>query len=434
MGFFSKSSCKVLWYEADSRAIQPGSLFFALPGQRQDGHDFLQQASEKGAIAAVVDKSYQGASFGLELFRVSNVLEALQRLAQELLQERGARILGVTGSVGKTTSKEFLWTLLLEKFQAGKTPLNKNTKISLPLSLLQMQGSEKMVVLEMGMTQAQEIARLIEIAPPEIALITNVALAHAESFPDGLLGIAKAKMEIFSHAKTKLGIIPRELLFYEKELKESSCPKKTFSLQDPRADFYLERKGDGFILHEDKQQSPQFFLPFQETHFIQDTLAALSMARSVGMSYEEIIPRLKELKPPAMRFEKIEKRGILFINDCYNASPLSIQAALSNLPKPKKRGRRIAVLGEMPHLGAFAEEEYKKVGAYAAEFADILLCLGEKCSSMCESFTRQGKTAYLFATHAELRQKLDGIVKENDVVLIKGSRAMQMEKILLDKE
>lgn len=417
-------------YEVDSRQIKPGSLFFALKGERCDGHDFLGEVASKGALGAVVKHSYQGPDFGLKLYKVDDVLSTLQFLGKDLLEERKTAVIGITGSVGKTTTKDFTWTVLAEKFSAGKSPLNKNTKISLPLSLLNQAGKEGALVLEMGMSEKGDLANLIQIAPPEIALVTSVGLAHAEFFPDGIRGIAKGKMEIFSHPKTRLGIIAEELLIYEDILRQSSCPKKTYSLQNPKADFYLAIEKEGCCVYESGVKSPFFHLPFTERHFVQNALAAISIARFMQMTYDEIIPKLQELKSPKMRFEKIEKNGVLFINDAYNASPLSVKAALLNLPKPQKGGKTIAVLGEMRELGYFAEECHREIGKTAAVIADHLLCFGEKCAFMCEEFQKTGKNAELFPTHESLTEKLRSIINKNDVVLIKGSRSMQMEKIL----
>lgn len=430
LGLKAKGEKKILGYFIDSRETVSQGLFFALPGNRHDGHHFLSEVAQKGAVAAVVSKAYSGPDFGLTLLPVDDVQAALQGLGKSLLEERKLKVAAITGSLGKTTTKDFIWTILSKKFQSAKSPLNRNTQATLPLTLLNLEGNEELLVLEMGMTQKGQIERLSSLAPPDIVLITNVAHVHSEFFPDGLEGIAQAKMEIFSQPKTKIGLIPYDLLRYEKWLQRSSFPKKTFSFEEKKADFFLQREKGKFIVIEKEETSPSFSLPFEERHFIYNALAAIAFARLWGMSYEEIIPSLSELKTPKMRFEKLEKNGILFINDAYNAAPLSMRMALSHLPQPKAGGKRIAVLGEMRELGSISDDSHREIGRYALGFVDLLFCLGERCAWMCKEFQEGGKKAELFLTHEALAQKLKEEIQMNDVVLLKGSRVMEMEKIL----
>jgi len=423
LGVKSDKKANIHGYAIDSREVERGDLFFALKGERHDGHQFLADVAKKGACGAVVESSYQGEDFGLNILRVPNVLAALQQLARVLIQQ--TRVVGITGSVGKTTTKEFVWTLLKDRFHAGRNHLNKNTQITLPQTILQRDGSEKMMILEMGMSQKGDIGKLLKIVSPEIALITAISLAHAVFNPGGIQEIAEGKFEIFSHPATKLALFPYELLCYAHLV---PCKMKTYSMHDERADFFLKKEKEGYRIYESQTKSPTFTLPFEESHFIHNSLAAITIARSLGMSYEEIIPILPNLKPPIMRFEKIEKGGILFINDAYNASPLSVKTALSNLPIVK--GKRIAVLGEMRELGSFTEASHKEIGTFAIPYVDHVLCLGEQCRILCDEFSKSGKPAELFFTHDELKTRLHEIMKKNDVVLVKGSRAMHMEKIL----
>lgn len=420
---------KITLYFIDSRESVPGGLFFALKGERADGHHFLGEVAEKGAIAAVVSKTYGGPDFGLSLIRVADVLGSLQSLARELLEERKVVIAGVTGSVGKTTTKDFLWTLLQGKYHAAKSPFNKNSQASLPINLLNLEGKEELLVLEMGMNHKGELKQLVTIAPPDYALITNVDFVHAEFFPEGLEGIAEAKMEIFSSSQTKAALIPYDLLCYQKQLAKYSLLKKTFSLIDRRADFFLERDKEQYNLIENGKRSSSFTLPFQETQFIYNVAAAISFCRLIGLSYEEIFSRLKELSAPKMRFEKIEKDGKLFINDAYNAAPLSVRTALSELPEPKKRGRRIAVLGDMKELGNIVDVEHLKMGKFALPFIDYLFGLGEKSSLICDEFRKGGKKAEHFLEKELLAERLREFIQEGDVILIKGSRSLKMEKL-----
>jgi UDP-N-acetylmuramoyl-tripeptide--D-alanyl-D-alanine ligase len=427
-GSLLKDRRQIREYFIDSRSAVQGGLFFALSGAKTDGHHFLKEVAEKGAIGAVVSTSYEGPDFGLALIRVENVLDSLQCLARKLLEERKVKVVAITGSLGKTTTKDFTWTILSKKFRAFKSPLNLNSQISLPVNILNLEGSEELLVLEMGMTQKGQIEKLASIAPPDLALITLVNYVHSEFFSNGLEGIAEAKLEIFSQPQTKLGLIPYDLHRFSHLFPK--VPLKTFSLDDKRADFYLQKTDEGFVIHEKGSQSPLFRLPFEEKQFIYNALAAISFSRLIGMSYEEILPSLGELKTPKMRFERIQKSGILFINDAYNAAPLSMRLALSQIPEPKNGGRKIAVLGEMPQLGVISDDSHREIGRFALGFVDLIFCLGEKCAWVCQEFQSGGKSAELFLTHADLAKKLKEVVHENDVVLLKGARIMQMEKIL----
>ena len=194
-------------FDFDSRKLTPNSLFFALKGEKTDGHQFLQEAAQKKVAGAIVSKEFKGEEFGLHLIRVDDVLKSLHQLAKEALSQRELSIIGVTGFVGKTTSKEFIATLLQGKFKVGKTVGNSNSQAGMPTSILNLEGGKEVLVVEMGMSYPGEIERLVDIAPPDMVLISRIAFSHAENFPDGLAGIAQAKGEILSHPKTRLAIV-----------------------------------------------------------------------------------------------------------------------------------------------------------------------------------------------------------------------------------
>ncbi len=209
----------------DSRKVEKGALFFALKGERCDGHQFLKEVAESGAIGAAVSMQYSGESFGLELIRTDDVLEALHLLAKKTFELRKGKVVAITGSVGKTTMKEFLATLLEGKFSVFKTRLSENSRITLPIQLLSLEEDHEIYVLEMAMTEPGQIERLAWIAPPDIAMVTAVAPAHVAFFNEGMEGIAKAKAEIFSHPKTEVGLLGPTAARFDELLKGGSCPK-----------------------------------------------------------------------------------------------------------------------------------------------------------------------------------------------------------------
>jgi len=417
--------------EFDSRKIEKGDLFFALKGEKTDGHIFLRDVAEKGAVAAVVSKDYVGESFGLPLIRVEDVGGFLQNFAKKIFSIKSSRVVAVTGSAGKTTTKEFIATLLEAKYRVAKTPGNANSQVSVPLSILNLHDEEEVFVVEMGMSAPHEIERLVDIAPPEVAVITKIALAHAEFFPTGEEGIAHAKAEIFSHPKTRLGIYPKEAERFAPIVKRGSSEKRTFAINGS-ADYTLALTQSEYKVHSPQGTSPAFSLPFTASHLCEDALAAIAVALDMGLSWEEIIAQLPKLATYKRRFEKIEKEGITYINDSYNANPASTRAALSNLPEPLPGGKRLAVLGEMRELGAFSEQSHKEIGEHAQECVDHLLCYGRLCQSMANAFSTTERKAELFVDFEELQKRLKAVAEKGDVVLIKGSKSLEMWRLLED--
>jgi UDP-N-acetylmuramoyl-tripeptide--D-alanyl-D-alanine ligase len=217
--------------EVDSRKVEAGQLFFALKGKKVDGHDHIAEAAAKGASAAIVSQEYRGESFGLSLIAVPDVLLTLQNLAKEAFLEKKWRVVAVTGSVGKTTTKEFLATLLEAKFRVIKTPGSANSQIGLPMSILNMEKEGELFVMEAGMSAPKELEKLVQIAPPEIALITRIGLAHAAYFVDGLEGIARAKAEIFSHPDTKVGFVNVQCKAFDSVMHAGKSEKRTFGFE-----------------------------------------------------------------------------------------------------------------------------------------------------------------------------------------------------------
>jgi UDP-N-acetylmuramoyl-tripeptide--D-alanyl-D-alanine ligase len=430
LGVFCESELQISGYQVDSRMIQPGELFFSLKGEKNDGHFFLAEAAHRGAVGAVVSKGYLGSVGGLILLGVEDVLGSLQELARQSMAERPVPIIGITGSVGKTTTKEFLATLLEGKFRTGKSPSSYNSKITFPLNLLNRTGDEQVLVLELGMSAPNEILNLVQIAPPDIALLTKVALSHAVHFPDGLSGIARAKGEIFSQQQTKKAILDFECLQYQEVINSIHAEKVTFSTQDATADYFLSFAEGRYRMDERGVRAFEFELPFKEGHLLQNFAAAIAAARQMGMQWEEIERQIPRLHLPKMRFEQFEKSGVWFINDAYNANPASMRAALENLPEPKEGGKRIAVLGTMKELGIFSVESHQEIGRLAQKRVDVLLCLGEETTPLCEAYRESMKPAELFIDHLMIAEKLNEIMRPGDVVLLKGSRSMQMEKLL----
>lgn len=419
--------------EVDSRKIQPGQIFFAMKGKKVDGHDFLEDAAAKGASVAIVSKEYKGEGFGLPLIQVVDVLDTLQSLAREAIAEKKCRIIAVTGSVGKTTTKEFLATLLESKFSVLKTPGSANSQVGLPTSILNMEKEGEIFVMEAGMSGPGEIEKLLEIAPPDVALITRIGLAHAAFFTDGLEGIARAKAAIFSHPRTKIGFINGQCRSFEAVKRTGTCEKRTFGyekLSRDEVDYLLKEDLVGYVMQERGGHSLSFTLPFDATHLCENFAGAAAVCRYLGLSWQEIAEQAKTLTPFKLRFEKVEREGVIYINDCYNANPTSVRAAFANLPKPKSGGRTIAVLGPMADLGTHSEKCHREIGEEALAIFDELLCFDQECQPLVEAFTLGKKPAELFLDLTLLKSRLFSRVQQGDVVLLKAKNSTALWRVL----
>ncbi len=429
LGLSSDKTERVSHFAIDSRLIEAGGLFFALPGEKMDGHDFIEEIARKGAITAVVSRKYVGPDFGLELLRVEDVLEALHLLAKVAFSKRSEQVVGITGSMGKTTTKEFLATLLSARFRVAKTPGNYNTQLTFPLNLLNLEGEYDVLVLEMGMSAKGQIAKLVQIAPPDIAILTRIAPAGIPGLVGGLEAIAEAKAEIFSHPKTHLGILSCQAARFAKALYAGTMKKWIYGWKSDFEDYkmgdlVMEEVDGGVVIGD----SPVITLPMEATHLRENFLAAVAGARALGLSWSDIQEKAKELKPFKQRFETIKRDGVTFIQDCYNANPDSVMAALTNLPKAK--GKRIAVLGEMAELGEEAAKYHREVGVFASKHLDRVFCIGEEAKHLADAFSNRGKEAAHFNELAKIKEELFALVQPGDVVLVKGANSLKLWQLL----
>lgn len=422
----------VVHFAVDSRKVLPGTLFFAMRGEKVDGHNFLQQAKSQGAICAVVESTYQGSSYGLELIHVESPLRALHDLGRLAAERMQMRCIGITGSVGKTTTKEFLHTLLKDSFVVGKTPGNANSQTSLPLHLLSMDKAPDLFIAEMGMSQKGEISSLVQVIPPEIALVTQVALAHALYFPKGIEEVAEAKAEILSHSATRKAFLHADV--YAREAFQRKKDLSVVCYGDQPEDVSIQKKEDGWVICKEGIYTPTFTLPFEAKHLVHNFLGAALVAHELGMEWKEIFLAAKNLTAYQKRFEIVEKDGITFVNDSYNANPASMRAALENLPNPREGGKVIAALGTMGELGVFSKESHQQIGRVAALHADMLLCFGKETPYMAEEFAKSGKRVEQFTSFASFKEAVLREAKPGDVVLIKASNSLELWKILEEEK
>jgi UDP-N-acetylmuramoyl-tripeptide--D-alanyl-D-alanine ligase len=432
LGPFSRYLEKpVTGFAVDSRKLRPGDLFFALPGAVSDGHKYLQDILALGASGAVIRADYTGPLPNhLPVVRVEDPLRALQRLAQERVREVGAKVVAVTGSIGKTTTKEFIHTLLSVEHRVTETAENYNSQIGMSLSLMNsIKGDEEWLVVEMGMSNESEIRRLIDIVPPDIAVITMVALVHMENF-NTLADIARAKAEIFESHRTTWNLYNADTSHADVLSSSGHGRKRAFSTKGDPSAFWSLDIGDGsVILHEGGEE---IILPcplFPARHIYENMLAAIAVARTAGMEWDAIEEALPLLRLPKRRLEKKRYQGIWFINDSYNAAEPSMVSALEVL-SGHAPSRRIAVLGQMRELKNFSEECHRRVGQKALGTADSLYCLGAECGPMIDVWKGAGRPCFWTTSLDELTERLHKDLQNGDVVLLKGSRSNELWKVV----
>ncbi len=411
----------------DSRKASTNSLFFALPGQKVQGSAFLKDAANRGAMAAIVEEDYRGSDYGLALLRVPNVLSALHHLAREKMKNSSARVIGITGSMGKTTTKECVAGILSAKYRVFKTPDNYNTQISFPVSILNSPDLVDFFVLEMGMSAKGHIEQLASIAMPHISLVTYIGHSHIEFF-SGLEEISAVKAEIYSSPRLEWQLMSHQASQYRaiSQKRASICVynlEATYQISGTKIQFTFRG-----------ETSPWISISFQESHLLENLLAAVAIAKICDMSWEEISQGFSKIQQPQHRFQQVSWREVLFINDSYNANIESTIAALQNLPRPRDKGRRLLVFGEMKELGKFSDEAHGKVASAAVNIIDSCFCLGSKTSILVEEFARANKKAWYFQERESLQQALYAQLQPGDVVLVKGANSHRLWEIVPSKK
>jgi len=418
----------------DSRTLEPGELFVPLRGERFDGHDFLTLAVRRGAAACLSEDVIAG--FPVPVIQVADTMTALGDLAAARRREFAGPVVAVTGSSGKTTTKEMLAAILGQQAPGLKTEGNFNNLIGLPLTLFRLEPGQSWAVLEMGMSARGEIARLAEIARPDVGIITNVGPAHLETL-HGLDGVARAKGELFVALRAggtavinaddeRVARLPvangvRRLLYGASAAAEVRA--EAIVAAGAAVSFRLLLPGGAWPV----------LLQVAGRHNVENALAAAAAALALGTPATTIVRGLEAFRPVRGRMEVVNlAAGVVLLEDSYNANPLSMRAALTALDEMGGSGRRIAVLGDMLELGSSAAELHRQVGAAAAAHCDLLFLLGEMASETAAGARQGGMPAagvQIVASHAEAAARLRALLRPGDRVLVKGSRGMQMEKV-----
>ena len=435
-------------YSIDTRTLAPGDLFFAIRGERFDAHDFVADALGKGACAAVVTatkaRDLLPVGHAHPLLLVEDPLTALQTLAAAVRRHWGKRVVAVTGSAGKTTTKEAIATVLATQFRVLKSKGNLNNHFGLPLQLLKLAPEDEVAVIEMGMSAAGEIAALCRIASPDWGVVTNVGNAHAEGFPDGIAGVARAKYELVAglspqareRAVAFLNADDAYVSQFGRDFPGRAIYYATKSVAVAVADFHAEDveelgpAGSKFRVVTIDGESAAVRLALLGRHNIANALAAIAVGVHAGIPLDRCAEAIASLKPEDKRGELIEWHGATLINDCYNSNPEALESMIGALASmPAKR--RILVAGEMLELGRQAAQLHRDCGRAAAT-AGIDLVVGVRglAQEIVAGAEDAGTRAIFVETPQAAGEWLKRNLKPGDAVLLKASRGVRLEQAL----
>ena len=433
-GDFSREEL-ALGYSIDSRTVNPGELFFAVKGERLDGHDFVDAALQRGAISAVVRKDqWHRFSGNMKLLPVDDTLIALQTLATAVRKFWGKPLIGVTGSAGKTTTKEAIAHVLASKFRVLKSEGNFNNHFGLPLMLLKLEPEHDLAVIEMGMSHAGEIRTLAKIAHPDTGVVTNVAPVHLEFF-DSLAGIARAKYELIeslpSNGTAVLNADDEYVSQFGRDFKGRVIKYGTTAAADVSAQNVQSKGADGsefdVVVAGIREHTP---LRLVGEHNVLNALAAVSVAIACGMKISEAVAALATLKPADKRGQVLQLGNITVINDCYNSNPKALSAMVDAL-SAMKAARRIVVAGEMLELGPAGEALHRESGSHMGEKKiDVLIGVRGLAHALVDGAKQAGTRAEFVATPEEAGEWLARETRDGDVVLLKASRGVKLERAL----
>ncbi|PWH19619.1 MAG: UDP-N-acetylmuramoylalanyl-D-glutamyl-2, 6-diaminopimelate--D-alanyl-D-alanine ligase [Anaerolineae bacterium] len=436
----------------DSRLVIPGALFVALPGERKDGHNFVQDAFQRGAHLALIQRPVETNAPILDLrtlplqadapqpplcLLVQDSLKALQDTARFWRRKLHLKVIGITGSVGKSTTKELIAEVLSRRYATLKSPGNLNNEIGLPLTILRLSESHERAVLEMGFYVIGEIAFLCEIALPHIGVVTNVGTVHAER-AGSQEAIAQGKSELVQalppapHGVAILNIDDP----YVRQMAQKTQAKVFFYGLDPQADLWADEiqshglEGISFRVHY-RNEILHLRIPLLGRHSVHTALRAIAVGLADNLTWQEIVEGLQST-PIQLRLTVVRtEQGALILDDSYNAAPESTLAALNLLAELD--GRKIAVLGDMLELGIYEAQGHELVGRRAAEVADLLLTVGERGKIIAAAARRAGMRR---ENIQEVNDALEAIpllqkeLHEGDIVLVKGSHGMRMDRIV----
>ena len=415
----------------DSRKVEPGYIFIATKGNRVDGHDYIDQVFQKGALAVVCEKVPQNPAG--PVIRVNDSFKALTAIATYYRQQLSCRIVGITGSVGKTSTKEFIAGVLEQHYKVLKTEGNFNNEIGVPLTILRISEDTEVAVVEMGINHFGEMTGLTEIVHPDIAVITNIGTCHLEFLGDRD-GVLRAKTEIFAGLNEGGRVVINgddDKLATINEVKGIKPVKFGLDKDGNDLNWYADNIVSKGLLGSschivNADNSFEAFVPLPGRHMVYNALAASAVATILNMTSDEIARGIESVKAMSGRSNIIESAGNIIIDDCYNANPVSVRAAIDLLTLADNR--KVAVLGDMFELGSEEAILHRKVGEYAAGRVDTLVCIGALSKNTYEGAA--GVDAYHYDSVEDALKELPSIVGSGSSVLVKASHSMGFDRIV----
>lgn len=415
----------------DTRKIEEKTLFIALKGERFNGNTYVVEALNKGANLCIVDEilfNMEELPNGAGVIKVKNTRIALMELAKFYREKLGLKVIGVTGSAGKTSTKDLMAALLSHKFNVFKTKGNFNNDIGLPLMILELDSRYDIAILEMGMSNLKEIEKLAEIASPDMGVITNIGLSHIENLKtrDNIL---KAKLEISTYFNSN-----NLLVVNGNDDKLSGVNDTNYKLMKTgigeefevgAKDIILKEFSSEFIVYTPEEEM-KFTLDMPGEHNIGNLMLGICIGRALGINLDEMRLGLSNLEATSMRLELFKKDNFTIINDCYNSSPSSVISAIDVMLNVSG-DRRVCILGTMKELGDESINAHREIGEYAKDKnVDLILCCGEFSENIVEGF---GESCKAFKDKETLINELSTNIKHGDVILVKASRSMKFEEI-----
>lgn len=422
----------------DSRKVEKGGLFVPVVGERVDAHRFIPQVMEAGALATLSERVLEGADH--PYIQVESSLQAVKDIAEFYLEQLNIPVVGITGSVGKTSTKEVIASVLKEKYRTLKTQGNFNNELGLPLTVFRLRDEDEIAVLEMGISDFGEMTRLAKIAKPDTCVITNIGTCHLENLGDRD-GVLKAKTEIFRYVKKnivlngdddKLSTVKeyngiRPVFFGTGDNCAVTCENvESRGLKGMSCDICI--KGE---LAEGGEECFHVNIPMPGRHMVSNALAAAAIGRLYGLTAQEIKQGIESLEPVSGRFNMIETEKFMIVDDCYNANPMSMKASLDVLQDGL--GRRVAILGDMGELGTDEVVLHEGVGVHAGHCKiDVCICVGPLAAHIAEkaSQTNPDLTVIREKDLESLLSNLNTYVKQGDTILVKASHFMKFENVV----
>ena len=415
----------------DSRKIEEGWLFAATVGERVDGHSFIESCYEKGALCCLGEKDC--AKDGRSYIQVTSTFQALKDIAEYYRSTLEIPVVGITGSVGKTSTKEMISSVLGVKFNTLKTAGNFNNEVGLPLTVFNIRETHEAAVLEMGISDFGEMSRLAKMAQPDICVITNIGLCHLENLIDRD-GVLKAKTEMFEYRQPNAKIVLNgdddKLITVKNSEDKSPLYFGLSTDMDAYADniHSLSLKGTSCTLHLG-DNAIDVIIPIPGHHMVYNALAGALVGRELGLTSEEIKAGIEALVPVSGRNNMISTDSLLIIDDCYNANPVSMKASVDVLATADTR--KVAILGDMFELGENENELHRGVGVHAAEKEiDVLVCIGALSKNIAEGAANSKTAVHHFETKADFLNVIETLIKKDDCILVKASHGMEFPEIV----